>query len=54
MNPDAHTDHESEKGGTEKGDAVVSEVDVAINEPLTIASARRIVLNPLTWLPSLA
>ncbi|KAG6847502.1 hypothetical protein H0H93_007691 [Arthromyces matolae] len=31
-----------------------SSVDVAINEPLTLKSASKIVLNPLTWLPALA
>ncbi|KAG6810698.1 hypothetical protein H0H92_010697 [Tricholoma furcatifolium] len=31
-----------------------STVDIAINEPLTLQSASRIALNPLTWLPALA
>lgn len=33
---------------------VRSDVDVAVNEPLTMKSLGRIIANPLTWLPSLA
>ncbi|KAJ7085179.1 nitrate/nitrite porter [Mycena belliarum] len=33
---------------------LVSTVDVAVNEPLTLASAVNIMLSPLTWLPALA
>ncbi|KAG6852833.1 hypothetical protein C0991_008706 [Blastosporella zonata] len=36
------------------GISIKSTVDVAINEPLTVKSAIRIVSNPLTWLPALA
>lgn len=34
--------------------SVISEVDVAVNKPLTLALAFAVVKNPLTWLPALA
>jgi len=33
---------------------IVSELDTAINKPLTLDLAYDIIVNPLTWLPSLA
>ncbi|KAG1745285.1 hypothetical protein EDB19DRAFT_1693690 [Suillus lakei] len=33
---------------------MVSELDAVVNEPLTLSMADEIILNPLTWLPSLA
>lgn len=33
---------------------MISEVDVAVNKPLTLALALAVVKNPLTWLPALA
>ena len=33
---------------------MTSEVDIAVNRTLTLAIARDVILNPLTWLPALA
>lgn len=33
---------------------MVSELDTAVDNPLSLNTACEIVLNPLTWLPSLA
>lgn len=38
----------------EKGSTILTEVDIAINESLTKASAKKILINPLTYLPALA
>lgn len=35
-------------------DSPTSEVDVAVNRPMTMAGFRDLATNPLTWLPSLA
>jgi NNP family nitrate/nitrite transporter-like MFS transporter len=35
-------------------DLPVSELDTAINKPLSLNMANEVILNPLTWLPSLA
>ncbi|EIN13059.1 nitrate transporter [Punctularia strigosozonata HHB-11173 SS5] len=35
-------------------DAAVTAVDKAVNEPLTVRSARRVFSDPVTWLPALA
>jgi uncharacterized caspase-like protein len=32
----------------------IVELDVAVNETLTVKSAMKILVNPLTWLPALA
>ncbi|KAJ9104551.1 hypothetical protein QFC21_002048 [Naganishia friedmannii] len=51
-------DHVSPSEGRQTGindsTIVQSELDVAVNEPLTMKSMGRILANPLTWLPSLA
>ena len=33
---------------------MVSELDFAVNEPLTLGLALKVVFTPLTWLPALA
>ncbi|KAJ9111429.1 hypothetical protein QFC19_001198 [Naganishia cerealis] len=40
--------------GVKDSTVIRSELDVAVNEPLTMKSMRKILANPLTWLPSLA
>jgi len=65
--PEAADEEKHSEDDKEKGDRIVtvrveptpengvtSEVDVAVNRPLTWAIARDVMLNPLTWLPALA
>jgi NNP family nitrate/nitrite transporter-like MFS transporter len=40
--------------GIQDSTVIRSDVDVAVNEPLTMKALGKIVMNPLTWLPSLA